>query len=66
MRVTLSDARESPVAAAVLLLGLGAAAIAVLFGDGEFGAEPGSPLFLVGVAFAAIAIAVSLAYRIRD
>jgi len=56
MRITLSEARESPVAAAIFALGVTAAAIAIVFGDGDFGADPGSPLFLVGVVFAAFAV----------
>jgi type IV secretory pathway VirB2 component (pilin) len=56
MRITLSEALESPVAAAIFTLGVIAAAVAIVFGDGEFDADPGSPLFLVGVVFAAFAV----------
>ncbi|AGN01750.1 hypothetical protein L593_09025 [Salinarchaeum sp. Harcht-Bsk1] len=63
MRITLSEARESPVAAAIFGLGVAAAVVAVFFGDGEFDAALGSPLFLVGAGFAAVAVLVTLAYR---
>ncbi|GAB3688715.1 hypothetical protein GCM10028857_23220 [Salinarchaeum chitinilyticum] len=66
MRVTISDARESPIAATVFLLGVAAAGVAIVFGDGEFGAPAGSPLFLAGLAFAAIAVVGSIVYRGRS
>jgi len=64
MRVTLSDARESPIAAAVLLLGIAATAAAFALGDGEFGAPTGSPLFLLGAGFTAVAIGLTLVHRL--
>ncbi|WP_248517160.1 hypothetical protein [Salinarchaeum laminariae] len=66
MRVTLSDARESPLAAAVFLLGVAAAVVAIVFGDGGFDAPAGSPLFLVGLGAAAIAIGIVIAERVRS
>jgi hypothetical protein len=65
MRVTISDARESPIAAAILLVGVAAAVTAFVVGDGEFGAPVGSPEFLLGLGAAAVAVLVSVAYGQR-
>jgi len=66
MRVTLSDARDSPIAAAVLLVGVAAAAYAFYYQSqgGTFGAPQGSPAWLLGVGAAVVAVAVSIARRL--
>lgn len=65
MRVTLDDARDSPVAAAVLLVGVAVAAYAVYYQSqgGTFGAPEGSPAWLIGVGAALIAVALSAVRR---
>ena len=65
MRVTLSDARESPLAAAIFAVGVVAAGVALVAGDGEFDADPGSALFLVGAGFVAVAIVATVTERLR-
>lgn len=65
MRFTLSDARESPAAAAVFLLGVAVAAFAVLSGSEDLGASSGTPTsWLVGGV--ALAVAVTVAWHLRD
>ncbi|MDL5361124.1 hypothetical protein [Halalkalicoccus sp. NIPERK01] len=56
MKHTLSEARSSPVALAVFLLGLAVFVFAVAFSDGSWGAPVGSPEWLLGAAFAALAV----------
>ncbi|SNZ15625.1 hypothetical protein SAMN06269185_2534 [Natronoarchaeum philippinense] len=62
MRITLSDARDSSIAAAILLLGVGAAAYAAYYTSqgGEFGAPTGSLPWWLGVGAAIVAVVVTL------
>ncbi|WP_255152563.1 hypothetical protein [Halorarius halobius] len=59
MRFTLDDARSSPVAAAVFIVGLAAAGVALFVADGEFGAPAGTPEWWLGVAVAGVAVVVT-------
>lgn len=66
VRITPSDARESPAAAAVFVLALAVAAFALLFGGEDFGAPTGSTLWWLGVGGAVVAVAVTLAWQLRS
>ncbi|GAA0669420.1 hypothetical protein ACFQDG_08495 [Natronoarchaeum mannanilyticum] len=65
MRVTLSDARDSPIAATVLLAGVAVAAYTVYYGSqgGTLGAPTGSPAWLLGVGAVVVAAAASIVRR---
>ncbi|MFC6904337.1 hypothetical protein [Halalkalicoccus tibetensis] len=65
MRYTLSEARSSPVALAVFLLGLATFLVSVAFSGGSWGAPVGSPGWLLGVGFAVVAVAVGVRSWLR-
>lgn len=60
MRYTLSEARSSPVALAVFLLGLATFLFALAFSGGSWGAPAGSPEWLLGAAFAIVAVVLGV------
>lgn len=68
MRYTLSEARSSPVAMALFLLGAAAFLFAVAMGPelGSFGAETGTPMWWLGVAGAVVVVLVTVGSRLRD
>ena len=63
MRVTLSDARDSPIAAAVFLVGVAVAAYAVYYQSqgGTFGAPEGSLAWWLGVGAVVLAVIATAA-----
>lgn len=66
MRYTLSEARSSPVALAAFLVGLAVFLFAVLIGpSGSWGAPLGSPEWLLGAAFAVLAVVLGVRSWLR-
>lgn len=65
MRRTLSEARSSPVALTVFLLGLATFLFSLAFSGGSWGAPSGSPDWLLGVAFAVVAVVLGVRSWLR-
>lgn len=67
MKYTLAEARSSPVALAVFLVGLAVFLFAIVVGpSGSWGAPMGSPEWLLGVAFAALAVVLGVRSWLRS
>jgi ABC-type tungstate transport system substrate-binding protein len=67
MKYTLAEARSSPVALAVFLVGLAVFLLAIVVGpSGSWGAPMGSPEWLLGAAFAALAVALGVRSWLRS
>lgn len=67
MKYTLAEARSSPVALTVFLVGLAVFLFAIVVGpSGSWGAPMGSPEWLLGAAFAALAVVLGVRSWLRS